>query len=58
MSWRCLSGCAVSSGPRWFELLYRWLAHTDGADDLARPEIADPSLLGATRVINAVLPVA
>ena len=39
------------------ELLYRWLAQTDAADDLARPEIADPALLAATRVLNAVLPV-
>ncbi len=38
--------------------LYRWLDHTDAADDLARPEITDPALLAATRLINAVLPAA
>jgi signal transduction histidine kinase len=39
-----------------FGYLYRWLDHTDGADDLARPDITDPALLAATRLINAVLP--
>ena len=29
--------------------LYRWLDDTDAADDLARPEIADPALLAASR---------
>ena len=43
---------------RQFEHLYRWLDHTDAADDLARPEITDPTLLAATRLINAVLPAA
>ena len=38
--------------------LYRWLDHTDAADDLARPEITDPTLLAATRLINAILPAA
>ena len=41
-----------------FDHLYRWLDHTDAADDLARPEITDPTLLAATRLINAVLPAA
>ena len=41
-----------------FDYLYRWLDHTDAADDLARPEITDPTLLAATRLINAVLPAA
>jgi GAF domain-containing protein len=43
---------------RQFDILYRWLDHTDGADDLARPEITDPALLAAARLINAVLPAA
>jgi predicted ATPase/signal transduction histidine kinase len=41
-----------------FEYLYRWLDHTEAADDLARPEITDPTLLAATRLIDAVLPAA
>ncbi|GAA3060701.1 ATP-binding sensor histidine kinase [Pseudonocardia yunnanensis] len=36
-----------------FEYLYRWL-DTDAADDLTRPEITDPTLLAATRLINAI----
>jgi predicted ATPase/signal transduction histidine kinase len=39
-----------------FEHLYRWLDHTEAADDLARPDITEPGLIGATRVINAILP--
>ncbi|HEX3305847.1 MAG TPA: hypothetical protein VHS32_06345, partial [Streptosporangiaceae bacterium] len=39
-----------------FDRLYRWLDHTYAADDLARPEIADPTLLAATCVISAILP--
>jgi hypothetical protein len=38
-----------------FDHLYRWL---DGTDDPGRPSIADPALLVATRLINAVLPAA
>jgi signal transduction histidine kinase len=38
-----------------FDYLYRWLDHADAADDLARPEITDPTLLAATRLIDAVL---
>ena len=38
-----------------FDYLYRWLDHTDAADDLAGPEITDPALLAATRLIDAVL---
>ena len=38
--------------------LYRWLDHTEAADDLARPDITEPALLGASRLINAVLPAA
>jgi predicted ATPase/signal transduction histidine kinase len=41
-----------------FDLLYRWLDHTDAADDLARPELTDPTLLAATRLTQAVMPVA
>jgi len=43
---------------RRFDYLYRWLDHTDGADDLARPDITDPVLLAAARVLNAILPAA
>ena len=39
-----------------FENLYRWLDHTDAADDLTRPEITDPALIAAAGLINAVLP--
>ena len=38
-----------------FAHLYRWL---DADDDPARPELADPALLAATRLINALLPAA
>jgi predicted ATPase/signal transduction histidine kinase len=38
-----------------FEYLYRWL---ETADDLERAEISDPTLLAATRLINALLPAA
>ncbi|WP_346275587.1 AAA family ATPase, partial [Pseudonocardia sp.] len=41
-----------------FQYLYRWLDHTQAADDLARPEITDPTLLAATRLLNAVAPAA
>jgi signal transduction histidine kinase len=40
-----------------FEYLYRWL-DTDAADDLARPEITDPTLLSAIRLLDAILPTA
>ncbi|WP_343984522.1 AAA family ATPase [Pseudonocardia aurantiaca] len=36
----------------------RWLDHTDGADELARPDITEPRMLAGTRLINAVLPAA
>ena len=39
-----------------FENLHRWLDHTDATDDLTRPEITDPALIAAARLINAVLP--
>ena len=41
---------------RQFDDLYRWLDHTEAADDLARPEITDPTLLAATRLLNAIMP--
>jgi signal transduction histidine kinase len=36
--------------------LYRWLDQTEGTDDLARPDITDPALLGILRLIYAVQP--
>jgi GAF domain-containing protein len=41
-----------------FDRLYRWLDHTDAADDLSRPEIVDPSLRAAIGLIDAVVPAA
>ncbi|WP_432989908.1 AAA family ATPase [Dactylosporangium sp. CA-233914] len=41
-----------------FTYLYRWLDHTDDAGELTRPEITEPTLLAAIRLINAVLPAA
>ena len=41
-----------------FNYLYRWLDHSDTAEDLARPELTDPTLLTASRLLNAVLPAA
>ncbi|MER7283804.1 AAA family ATPase [Dactylosporangium sp. NPDC000244] len=45
-----------------FDLLYRlltgWLDHTEAADDLAHPEITDPTLLATARQITAILPAA
>ncbi|MGO9350752.1 MAG: AAA family ATPase [Mycobacterium sp.] len=38
------------------DYLYQWLHDTEAADDLTRPEITDPTLLAATRLINAILP--
>ena len=40
---------------RQFGYLYRWLEETDTAADLARPEVADPALLAACRLIDAML---
>jgi predicted ATPase len=39
-----------------FVHLYRWLDLTDAADDLVRPDITEPGLIAATRMINVVLP--
>ncbi|WP_432989528.1 AAA family ATPase [Dactylosporangium sp. CA-233914] len=41
---------------RQFDYLYRWLEHTDDADELTRPEITEPTLLATSRLINAILP--
>ena len=41
-----------------FGYLYRWLDETDAADDLARPDIADPALLAASRLLGATIPAA
>src|SRR3954467_12455689 len=38
-----------------YEYLHRWL-DTDTADQLPRPEITDPTLLAATRLLDAILP--
>ena len=43
---------------RYFDYLYRWLNHTEETDDLARPEITDPTLLAVTCLFNAVFPTA
>ena len=39
-----------------FGYLYRWLDHIDAADELVRPDIAEPALLAAIRLLNAVPP--
>jgi len=39
---------------RQFGHLYRWLDETDAAQDLTRPEVTDPALLAACRLIDAV----
>jgi len=36
-----------------FGYLYQWLDHTEAADDLARPDLTDPTLLAACSLINA-----
>ncbi|WP_330186164.1 AAA family ATPase [Dactylosporangium sp. AC04546] len=41
---------------RRLDALYQWLDHTDGADELTRPDITDPTLLAASRLIHAILP--
>jgi signal transduction histidine kinase len=38
-----------------FGYLYQWLDHTEVADDLARPDLADRRLLAAPGLINATL---
>jgi predicted ATPase/signal transduction histidine kinase len=39
-----------------FERLYQWLSATAPEDDLARPDLTDPSLVSAGELINAMLP--
>jgi signal transduction histidine kinase len=39
---------------RQFGYLYRWLDHIDGTDDLARPDISEPTLLAAIRLLGAI----
>ncbi|WP_433506732.1 AAA family ATPase [Pseudonocardia halophobica] len=41
-----------------FDRLHRWLDHTNAADDLARPDLTEPTLLATTRLIDAVQPAA
>jgi signal transduction histidine kinase len=41
-----------------FGYLYQWLDHTETTDDLARPDLADPTLLAACQLLNAVQPAA
>jgi predicted ATPase/GAF domain-containing protein len=36
--------------------LYQWLDQTEATDDLARPDLTDPALLAATRLLEAILP--
>ncbi|WP_426502562.1 AAA family ATPase [Dactylosporangium sp. McL0621] len=43
---------------RRFDYLHQWLDHTKASDDLTRPDITEPALLAAARLINAVLPAA
>jgi len=37
-----------------FSYLYQWLDHTDAADDLARPDLTDRTLLAACGLLNAI----
>ncbi|WUU94825.1 AAA family ATPase [Actinoallomurus sp. NBC_01490] len=39
-----------------FHYLYRWLDHTETADDVARPDITDPTLLAAADLLTAIMP--
>ncbi|HVN60165.1 MAG TPA: GAF domain-containing protein [Gaiellaceae bacterium] len=43
---------------RHLDHVYRWIGTTSLADDLARPEIDDPKLAAAARLINALTPAA
>ncbi|MET7401375.1 AAA family ATPase [Dactylosporangium sp. NPDC005572] len=38
--------------------LYRWLDHTEDADRRTRPDITEPTLLAATRLLDALFPAA
>jgi signal transduction histidine kinase len=37
-----------------FGYLYRWLHHTDGTDELVRPDITEPTLLAVIRLLGAI----
>ena len=50
-------GCSPSWTQR-FENLLRWLDATEPDDDLARPELTDPTMLAGSRVIDAIQPAA
>jgi signal transduction histidine kinase len=39
---------------RQFGYLYRWLDHAGGTDELVRPDIAEPTLLAAIRLLSAM----
>ena len=41
-----------------FENLFRWLDATGPDDDLARPELTDPTMLAGSRLIDAIQPAA
>ena len=41
-----------------FGYLYQWLDHSQAADDLAWPDLTDPTLLAASGLINATAPAA
>jgi predicted ATPase/signal transduction histidine kinase len=41
---------------RQLDHMYWWLNHTDPADDVARPEVTDPRLVTAGRLLKAMLP--
>jgi hypothetical protein len=41
-----------------FGYLYQWLDHTETTDDLARPDLTDPTLLAVSQLLNAVQPAA
>lgn len=38
------------------DALYRWLADSSESDDLARPEVTDPTVLAAASLINRMMP--
>ena len=66
-AWTCLrnwaspsplrTGCLAELDQR-FENLLRWLDATEPDDDLARPELTDPTMLAGSRVIDAIQPAA
>src|SRR5262249_11030168 len=41
---------------RQFDYLYQWLDRTDSGDEPTWPDITEPTLLAATRVINTLVP--